>query len=100
MKNNEPRPDVYKIIFRAGMWATKSSRFYTAFNVNEVLLDFYHTFIIGHVHARSVKIYKILKYDRFADKWEQQCNIQLDQWPEHIMSNVTIKNDKIIFHEI
>lgn len=100
MKNKESRPDVYKIIFRAGRWITKSSRYYTAFDVCEVLLDFYHTFVVGHVHAKSVKIFKILKYDRFADKWEQQHNIKLERCPDHIRENITIKNNKIIFHEI
>lgn len=69
MKQREPSPDLYRVIFRAGRWKSKSERHFAAYSVDEALNDFYHVFLIGHIHAKFVTIIKIEKYDRFADKW-------------------------------
>lgn len=100
MKKQEDRPDVYKIIFRAGMWASKSERYYTAFSPQEALLDFYHTFVIGHVHARSVKVFHVEKYDRFADRWDDVTPVCLNDIPKPMLSGTSVQSGKLVFNEI
>ena len=69
MKDREPTPDVYKVIYRPGRWKSKCERFYTAFDAQQALLCFHHTFEHGHVTSDLAKIYSINRYDRFANKW-------------------------------
>ena len=65
---------MYRIIFRAGRWKSKSERHFAAFSVDEAVNDFYHVFVSGHVHANYVKIFTVDKYDRFADEWTDVTN--------------------------
>ena len=68
-KNKYVEPDVFRVVCRFGRWATKSERFYSADTPDEALNDFYLMFASGKPHASSVKIHKIERYDRFAERW-------------------------------
>jgi len=100
MKYLDPRPDIYKIVFQAGRWTSKSERYYTAFTSQEAMMDFYHTFVVGHVHAKTVKVYRIERYDRFSDTWDNHIQSCLDDLPKPVLTNVKVKDNRIIFHEI
>jgi hypothetical protein len=69
LKEKQLSPDIYKIIYRLSRWKTKSERFFSAFSATEAFKDFYYAFVSGHVDSKSVKIYRIEYYDRFANKW-------------------------------
>jgi len=70
LKNKEPSPDLFKVIFRAGRWKMKSERHFVAFTVDQAVVDFYHTFNMGHIHAKRVKIFNVRKYNRYSGRWE------------------------------
>lgn len=70
MKTKEPSPDLFRVIYRPGRWKIKSERHFVAFTVDEALVDFYHVFLSGHVHAKYIKIFDVEQYNRFADRWE------------------------------
>lgn len=98
LKEEHRPPETYRIIFRAGRWKTKSKRFFPAWTAQQAFDDFYHTFITGHIHARSVKVFKVERYDRFADRWYDQMDQVVDIPADTAFKkkgNITIKhNDK------
>ena len=59
----------------------KSERHFVAFTIDQVVIDFYHAFNAGHIHAKSVKIFDIKKYNRYSGRWEN-ANNQITQLPE------------------
>ena len=81
MKEKYDPPDVYRLTCRFGRWVSKSQRFFPASSVDEVLNDFYLVFNTSRAVAKSVKIHKIERYNRFSDKWEDQMNM-IQQYPE------------------
>ena len=74
MKDVQPSPDVYKIIYRLSRWKTKSERYFTAFTATEAFRDFYHAFEHGHVNSKHVKVYQVDLYDRFAVRWIEKIH--------------------------
>ena len=95
MKAKEPTPDIYKIIYRLARWKTKSERYYPGFSAQEAFDDFYYSFMSGHVDSNCVSIYKVLRYDRFADKWyvetdqidfKSQPNIKMNMMKRYVIT--------------
>ena len=75
MKNKEPWPDVYRVIYRIGHWKTKSTRYFTEFSAAEAFESFYQAFIHNHIDGDPVTVYEIQRYDRFADNWEKEIHL-------------------------
>ena len=73
-KTKEPYPDIYKIVYRLKRWKTKSERYFTVFSAQEAFDVFYYAFMSGHVNSDRVTVYKIYKYDRYADRWYDQTS--------------------------
>ena len=69
MKQKEETPDVYKIVYRPGRWKTKCTRYHSGFSAQQAFDCFYHNFMHGHVQSNIAKIFKIYRFDRFADLW-------------------------------
>tara|TARA_R110001606_G_scaffold266172_1_gene415165 strand:- start:408 stop:731 length:324 start_codon:yes stop_codon:yes gene_type:complete len=69
-KEKEPRPDIYRLTFKPGMWKTRGERFFNTFSAGEALDDLYHAFAIGKVDADCLTVVSIESWNRFSNKWE------------------------------
>ena len=75
MKESYKQPDVYRIIFRIGRWKTKSTRYYTANDAQEAFNDLLYAFEHDRIKGRSLKVFSVDKYDRYADKWHNEIDL-------------------------
>ena len=97
MKKHE-RPETYRIIFRAGRWATKSEIYYTVFHSSEALEDIYYAFHHGRIHSRKVTIHKIQEYNRFSDEWEDRMDKAFEHAGE--LEGVSVRRNRIVIRQI
>lgn len=67
--NKHDRVETYRVVFRAGNWATLSKRYYTVYHSSEALQDMHYAFHSGHVHAKRIKVYRVEEYNRYSHKW-------------------------------
>lgn len=66
----EPRPDIYRLIYRPGKWTTKGERFFNTFTAGEALDDLYHAFRTGKVNAPCLTLVTIDVWNPYSNKWE------------------------------
>lgn len=69
-KDKEPRPDIYKLVFKPGKWKTRAERFFTTFSAGEALDDLFYAFDHGKVDADCLTVTSIEVWNRFANRWE------------------------------
>lgn len=94
MKSKHERPEVYRIIFRAGRRVTKDERYYNVFHSSEALEDIYHTFQSGRIHSTQITIYRIQEHNRFTDKWENRMDAALEHLD--IEESIRVQSGRII----
>ena len=95
-KKKHPAPMQYRIKYRAGNWAVKSTRYYNVLHSSEALEDIYHTFHSGKIHAKKITIYKIEEYNRFTDKWIDRTEKALENIEN--LDDMKIDSNKVIMH--
>jgi hypothetical protein len=92
MKQREPSPDIYRVVYRAGRWKSKSTKYFTAFTTDETIQDFCYSVSTGRAHSDRFTILKVERYDRFADRWG---NIIKELSARVVMpDNITLKGTK------
>lgn len=69
-KEKEPRPDIYRLTFKPGLWKTRGERFFNTFSAGEALDDLYHAFVTGKVDAECLTVVSIESWNRFSNLWE------------------------------
>lgn len=85
---------VYRIKCRFGRWVTRSNRYFHAIDATHALLDFQHVYRAKKAPTHSVTVHKIERYDRFADRW----NDETDSVDQTQFTNTTFQqNGKIKF---
>jgi hypothetical protein len=95
-KKKHLAPMQYRIKYRAGSWAVKSTRYYNVLHSSEALEDIYHTFHSGKIHAKKITIYKIEEYNRFTDKWINRTEEALENIEN--LDDMKIDSNKVIMH--
>tara|TARA_B100002019_G_C20781559_1_gene362368 strand:- start:79 stop:387 length:309 start_codon:yes stop_codon:yes gene_type:complete len=93
--NKHEMPEMYRVVFRAGNWLTKSKRYYMAFHSTEAFDDIYHSIMNGHVHAKHITVYKIEEYNRYASNWEDRFEPVINYIKEMEKDNIKLKSNKI-----
>jgi len=68
-KYNEPKVSTYRIVFRAGKWKMKSTRYWSVNAASEAFHDLYYVFKAGRLATKTVTIYGVERYDIYSHKW-------------------------------
>ena len=74
-KYNEPQVSTFRIVFRAGKWAMKSTRYWSVQCSTDAFHDLYYVFKTGRVHANKITIHRIEKYNIYSHKWVDQTDV-------------------------
>lgn len=74
MKQKEPTPDIYRVVYRASRWKSKSTKYFTAFSTDEAIVDYCYSMSADRSHSNKFTVIRIEKYDRFADRWDNTTN--------------------------
>jgi hypothetical protein len=93
MKQKEPSPDIYRVVYRAGRWKSKSTKYFTAFTTDETIQDFCYSVSTGRAHSDRFTILKVERYDRFADRWENTIKEKTARVV--VPDNITLKGVKV-----
>lgn len=90
MKQKDPTPDIYRVVYRASRWKSKSIKYFTAFSTDEAIVDYCYSMSDTRSHSSSFTVIKIERYDRFADRWDN-CTGEISS-RVIIPDNVIFKN--------
>lgn len=52
------------------------------FSAQDAFSDFCYAFVAGHVNSNCVTVFKVCRYDRFADKWFNETK-QIKTLPDY-----------------